>query len=64
MRVPLFIWFATEGTGYIEELQNPIVFLHSFTTGFALMGEVLFFAPPKKSTQKKGGPEACPESHL
>jgi len=23
-------------------------------------GEVLFFAPPKKSTQKKGGPKACP----
>jgi hypothetical protein len=28
--------------------------------GFALSGEVLFFAPPKKSTQKKRGPEACP----
>jgi hypothetical protein len=28
--------------------------------GFALEGEVLFFAPPKKSTQKKSGPEACP----
>jgi len=23
-------------------------------------GEVLFFAPPKKSAQKKGGPKACP----
>jgi hypothetical protein len=23
-------------------------------------GEILFFAPPKKSIQKKGGPEACP----
>jgi hypothetical protein len=30
------------------------------TTGFALSGEVLFFAPPKKSTQKKGGPEGLP----
>jgi hypothetical protein len=23
-------------------------------------GEILFFAPPKKSIQKKGGPKACP----
>jgi hypothetical protein len=23
-------------------------------------GEILFFAPPKKSIQKKSGPEACP----
>ena len=30
------------------------------TLGFALSGEVLFFAPPKKSTHKKRGPEACP----
>ncbi len=27
---------------------------------FALSGEVLFFASPKKSTQKKGGPEDLP----
>jgi hypothetical protein len=27
-------------------------------------GEVLFFAPPKKSTQKKGGPKACPVPNL
>ena len=27
---------------------------------FARSGEVLFFAPPKKSTQKKGDPKACP----
>jgi len=27
-------------------------------------GEVLFFAPPKKSTQKKGGPMACPQFEL
>jgi hypothetical protein len=33
---------------------------YSSATGFALTGEVLFFAPPKKSTPKKGGPEACP----
>jgi hypothetical protein len=26
------------------------------------MGEVLFFAPPKKSTQKKGGPGGLPAS--
>jgi len=25
-----------------------------------LLGEVLFFGPPKKSTQKKGGPKVCP----
>jgi len=23
-------------------------------------GEILFLAPPKKSTQEKGGPKACP----
>ena len=28
--------------------------------GFALKGEVLFFAPPKKSTQKKRGPDGLP----
>jgi len=27
-------------------------------------GEVLFFAPPKKSTQKKRGPAACPLTEL
>ena len=32
----------------------------SLSPGFALKGEVLFFAPPKKSTQKKRGPAACP----
>jgi hypothetical protein len=30
------------------------------TTCFAPSGEVLFFAPPKKSTQKKGGPGGLP----
>jgi hypothetical protein len=41
-----------------------LYFVPGLRTGFALSGEVLFFAPPKKSTQKKGGPEACPESQL
>jgi hypothetical protein len=31
-----------------------------FDWNFALSGEVRFFAPPKKSTQKKGGPEGLP----
>jgi hypothetical protein len=31
---------------------------------FAHLGEVLFFAPPKKSTQKKRDPTACPQSEL
>jgi len=29
-------------------------------SGFAPSGKILFFAPPKKSTQKKGGPEGLP----
>jgi hypothetical protein len=31
-----------------------------FEFGFRLSGEVLIFAPPKKSTQKKGGPGGLP----
>jgi hypothetical protein len=40
-----------------------LYFITGLITGFALPGEVLFFAPPKKSTQKKSGPEACPQRH-
>ena len=31
-----------------------------FFSGFRPVGEVLFFAPPKKSTQKKGVPDGLP----
>jgi len=30
--------------------------VHFLSAGFALLGEILFFAPPKKSNQKKRGP--------
>jgi hypothetical protein len=33
---------------------------YCFSFGFALKGEVLFFASPKKSTQKKGEPDGLP----
>ena len=34
------------------------------TPCFALKGEILFFAPPKKSTQKKGDPGGLPASRV
>jgi hypothetical protein len=34
------------------------------TACFALKGEVLFFAPPKKSTQKKGDPGGLPAARV
>jgi hypothetical protein len=33
-------------------------------SGFALKGELLFFAPPKKSSQKKGDPEGLPAARV
>ena len=36
-----------------------------FFACFAPTGaEILFFAPPKKSIQKKGGPKTCPITHF
>jgi hypothetical protein len=46
--------FAHPGTGLT----------HYLSTGFALMGEVLFFASPKKSTQKKGEPDGLPATRV
>jgi hypothetical protein len=37
---------------------------HSLTKVSPLSGEVLFFAPPKKSTQKKGGPGGLPATRV
>ena len=34
------------------------------SAGFALWGEILFFAPPKKSNQKKRGPGGLPAARV
>jgi hypothetical protein len=54
-------WGKSESLGGLSQLefQNRLSWL-IWCRGFALKGEVLFFAPPKKSTQKKRGPTACP----
>ena len=46
-----------------RESGNP-VFVCMFFSGFRPLGEVLFFAPPKKSTQKKGVTDGLPATRV
>jgi len=64
MRVPLGIYFATEGTGYTEGTQNPIVSYIHFQQVSPCRASPFSLRRQRKGAKRKAVPKACPESHL